>query len=428
MDDKPIEDSIVVAYRTDIANDEASSESLDEEQYDGENTTVFQDMSSEGPSIVNPNTRETRKSGARTQGQPQLRNEVHDSPDHTDKENPKDTLNALSGVAALKARFNLSPRKSRRSQNTQSSVRYRSTIGEMADLDHDNKRCRDPSGSPGNQRPRKRAPAPSPEEAKDSQGNLSSARQIQPPTFSSPAHTEQSSTPLRMPAEQQQVLNQNETLKSQVQVAELEIADIRAQLQDHISSRAELKKKITTLVQKLNQKREGTEPERQAYQRAGSEIEEMIKTDPDQIPNLSQQPVQNRGATLKNAERIRRLEDQVSVLKLKLQRRQAAIELYMSSNTDLGQRIKDLESQLREMNASTDASAKALRAEVDEKEATIQRMTEHAEDVQDELDWYKNQLTKERGLFEADWANREREIRSLMMDVLGHMGTALNGA
>ncbi|KAK7729810.1 hypothetical protein SLS53_009178 [Cytospora paraplurivora] len=403
MDDKPIEDSIVVAYRTDIPIKEASSESLDEEQYDAEDTTANQGMSFEEPSNVTQDTRETRESEAQTQGQPQLRNEVQDSPDHTDEENPEDTFKALSGVAALKARFNLSPRRTRKPQNTQRSVRYRSTVGDMADLDHDNKRSRDPSWSPGSKRPRKRAPAPSPEESNDSQGKLST--------------------------EQQHVLNQNETLKSQVQVAEREIAEISAKLQDHISSRAKLKKDITNLVQKLNQKREGTEPERQAFQRASSEIEEMIiKTDPDQILNLSQQPVQNLESTLKKAERVRRLEDQVSVLKLKLQRRQAAIELYMSSNTDLGLKVKDLESQLREMKASTDASATALRAEVDQKEATIQRMTEHAGDVQDELDWYKNQLTKERGLFETDWANREREIRSLMMDVLGHLGTAVNGA
>lgn len=126
MDDEPIEDSIVVAYRTDIPYDEASSESLDEEQYDDEDTAAFQDMSSEEPSNVDPNIQETREPGAAIQDQAQLRNDVDDSPDRTDEEDPDedpdeedpdDKFNALSGgAAAPKARFNMSPRQTRRPQ------------------------------------------------------------------------------------------------------------------------------------------------------------------------------------------------------------------------------------------------------------------------------------------------------------------------
>lgn len=181
---------------------------------------------------------------------------------------------------------------------------------------------------------------------------------------------------------------------------------------------------------------------------------------------------QERESAQQDAEKARRLEDQVVGLTQKLQQRETALkeeavncqflrstvlnqheqlseqrqqlsdrsaketarknEIFdlVASNSQLQQKVEQLKSELQDtiqqsrsvLQSSVETQTQELSTELHKRQTTIEQLKGQVEDIQEELDWYKDQLEKSRSKYQEDMRARDRAERERILYIYAEDG------
>ncbi|ROW07222.1 hypothetical protein VMCG_03774 [Cytospora schulzeri] len=228
----------------------------------------------------------------------------------------------------------------------------------------------------------------------------------------------ESASTLQIPrAEYQRFLDLNKKLESRLWAAEATRLKIMGGLSDH------------------NLKRTAQNNDRTEVK---CMTEALISAKQEETANLQRQLEQERESAKQSreyaqqtAEKARGLVDAVANLTEKLQKREAAVKEnkeLIASKSKLQRKVDSLESELQKTRQQSQAALQSksgmetrnqkLGAELDKQQATVEQLNEQIEDIQEELDWYKDQLEKARRRYREDMLARDREEHQQMLYIL----------
>jgi hypothetical protein len=188
---------------------------------------------------------------------------------------------------------------------------------------------------------------------------------------------------------------------------------------------------------------------------AKSKTEALFSTEQEQSAIAQRQIRQERENSRQLAEKALFLENQVVDLTQKLQEREAAMKEEVvkrqslnstvldqrqqlldgrvrelekekeiidlaASKSQLQEKVQQLESELREaVQSSVETRTQELNTELNKRQTTIAQLKNQVNDIQEELDWYKDQLDKFRTKYVEDMRARDRAERDRVLYILG---------
>lgn len=91
-----------------------------------------------------------------------------------------------------------------------------------------------------------------------------------------------------------------------------------------------------------------------------------------------------------------------------------------ASRSQLQEKVQQLESELREaVESSVETRTRELNTELNKRQTTIEQLKNQVNDVQEELDWYKDRLDEFRTKYVEDMRARDRAERDRVLYILG---------
>ncbi|ROV95610.1 hypothetical protein VSDG_05277 [Cytospora chrysosperma] len=201
----------------------------------------------------------------------------------------------------------------------------------------------------------------------------------------------------------------------------------------------------------LNQADQEDEQQKQAE----SKTEALLSTE-QEISAIAQRQIQHEHENARqHAEKALSLENQVVDLTQKLQEREAAVKEEVvkseslnstvliqrqqlldgrfreiekekeivdlaASRSQLQEKVQQLESELREaVESSVETRTRELNTELNKRQTTIEQLKNQVNDVQEELDWYKDRLDEFRTKYVEDMRARDQAERDRVLYILG---------
>ena len=201
-------------------------------------------------------------------------------------------------------------------------------------------------------------------------------------------------------------------LEAQLRYSESARTKLNEEIKDHISSNTKLQTDIRKLEDKVQKNEEQIESARRT-----SEIkaEELRK----QVESLQANTSEELSKRLKLESLVREfVQRNLNTIDRETAMKSQISEL-LSSQEKSREKLEQLETQFQsKLESSVTTRTQELSKKLDQRQATIEQNTQQAEDLQEELDWYKNQLEKERKQFEEDWDARNQLMRRLLADAI----------